>query len=247
MLRAAASAMWFRDRSRVSLARRITEQIPIPTIGIGASAACDGQILVLEDMLGLSPRVPANPPQYLRLSGLEPLVVGPDSLFVNVGERTNVTGSARFRRLITDGNYEEALQIASVLLLGAVGDLLGLHYEAGQEHFQLGAVLADVLLPFGIPPPDVGRPTGLSHALKRRSTGCVHRKHHRNLVPEVLWADRRVILRLIDPLQPHRQTEDQQTERDDPEQRAEQQQPPPPRAVGLLLTALRLRGREASA
>jgi 3-methyl-2-oxobutanoate hydroxymethyltransferase len=40
------------------LARKITEAIAIPTIGIGASAACDGQVLVLEDMLGLSPRVP---------------------------------------------------------------------------------------------------------------------------------------------------------------------------------------------
>ncbi|MCC6777877.1 MAG: 3-methyl-2-oxobutanoate hydroxymethyltransferase [Hyphomicrobiales bacterium] len=40
------------------LARRITEMVDIPTIGIGGSAACDGQILVLEDMLGLSPRVP---------------------------------------------------------------------------------------------------------------------------------------------------------------------------------------------
>jgi 3-methyl-2-oxobutanoate hydroxymethyltransferase len=40
------------------LGRRITEQVAVPTIGIGASAACDGQILVLEDMLGLSPRVP---------------------------------------------------------------------------------------------------------------------------------------------------------------------------------------------
>jgi 3-methyl-2-oxobutanoate hydroxymethyltransferase len=40
------------------LARKITAQVAIPTIGIGASPACDGQILVLEDMLGLSPRVP---------------------------------------------------------------------------------------------------------------------------------------------------------------------------------------------
>ena len=40
------------------LGRRITAQIKIPTIGIGASVACDGQVLVLEDMLGLSPRVP---------------------------------------------------------------------------------------------------------------------------------------------------------------------------------------------
>jgi 3-methyl-2-oxobutanoate hydroxymethyltransferase len=40
------------------LAAKITRDVPIPTIGIGASAACDGQVLVLEDMLGLSPRVP---------------------------------------------------------------------------------------------------------------------------------------------------------------------------------------------
>jgi len=40
------------------LAAKITKMVDIPTIGIGASAACDGQILVMEDMLGLSPRVP---------------------------------------------------------------------------------------------------------------------------------------------------------------------------------------------
>ena len=47
-----------------------------------------------------------------RLSGLEPLNIGADSLFVNVGERTNVTGSRRFARLIREENYEEALEIA---------------------------------------------------------------------------------------------------------------------------------------
>jgi 3-methyl-2-oxobutanoate hydroxymethyltransferase len=46
------------------LGRRITAAVPIPTIGIGASVACDGQILVLEDMLGLSPRVPKFVKRY---------------------------------------------------------------------------------------------------------------------------------------------------------------------------------------
>lgn len=49
---------------------------------------------------------------YLRLSGLEPLIVRPESLFINVGERTNVTGSKKFARLIRSGNFEEALSVA---------------------------------------------------------------------------------------------------------------------------------------
>jgi 5-methyltetrahydrofolate--homocysteine methyltransferase len=48
----------------------------------------------------------------LRLAGLEPCNIRDDSLFVNVGERTNVTGSAKFKRLIVDGNYDEALDVA---------------------------------------------------------------------------------------------------------------------------------------
>lgn len=48
----------------------------------------------------------------LVLSGLEPLIITPKSVFVNVGERTNVTGSRKFLRLIKEGNYEEALSIA---------------------------------------------------------------------------------------------------------------------------------------
>jgi 3-methyl-2-oxobutanoate hydroxymethyltransferase len=49
------------------LAARITKEVAIPTIGIGASPACDGQILVLEDMLGLSPRVPKFVRRYTDL------------------------------------------------------------------------------------------------------------------------------------------------------------------------------------
>ena len=50
--------------------------------------------------------------RYLKLSGLEPLVVTPESNFVNVGERTNVTGSRRFLRLIEQGDYTTAIEIA---------------------------------------------------------------------------------------------------------------------------------------
>src|SRR6187455_391857 len=49
---------------------------------------------------------------YLRLSGLEPLVVRPETNFVNIGERTNVTGSKKFARLIREGSYEQALSVA---------------------------------------------------------------------------------------------------------------------------------------
>src|ERR1044071_4056386 len=49
---------------------------------------------------------------YLRLSGLEPLIVRPETNFVNIGERTNVTGSKMFARLIKENKYEEALTVA---------------------------------------------------------------------------------------------------------------------------------------
>jgi 3-methyl-2-oxobutanoate hydroxymethyltransferase len=59
------------------LARRITEHVAVPTIGIGASAACDGQILVLEDMLGLSPRVPRFVKRYGDIGpGIEAAISG---------------------------------------------------------------------------------------------------------------------------------------------------------------------------
>jgi 5-methyltetrahydrofolate--homocysteine methyltransferase len=58
------------------------------------------------------PRVPPRVQPCLRLSGLEPLVIRPETNFVNIGERTNVTGSPRFSKLILGGQFEEALAVA---------------------------------------------------------------------------------------------------------------------------------------
>ncbi|MGF1671822.1 MAG: methionine synthase, partial [Balneolaceae bacterium] len=57
-------------------------------------------------------KIPEQKP-WLRLSGLEPFVIRPETNFVNVGERTNVTGSAKFKRLIKSEDYEEALSVAA--------------------------------------------------------------------------------------------------------------------------------------
>ncbi|MCB1167238.1 MAG: methionine synthase, partial [Leptospiraceae bacterium] len=61
---------------------------------------------------GLKPRKAPETEHYLRLSGLEPLVVRPEANFLNIGERTNVTGSRKFARLIREENYEEAIAVA---------------------------------------------------------------------------------------------------------------------------------------
>jgi 5-methyltetrahydrofolate--homocysteine methyltransferase len=67
---------------------------------------------MVDAVAGLPPRQPVVQEKRCRLSGLEPLEIGPDSLFVNVGERTNVTGSARFAKLIKEDDYEAALEVA---------------------------------------------------------------------------------------------------------------------------------------
>jgi 5-methyltetrahydrofolate--homocysteine methyltransferase len=61
---------------------------------------------------GVAPRVVPEPPRVTRFSGLEPFAITQDTNFVMIGERTNVTGSARFRRLIEADDYQEALEVA---------------------------------------------------------------------------------------------------------------------------------------
>jgi 5-methyltetrahydrofolate--homocysteine methyltransferase len=61
---------------------------------------------------GVKPRVPNAPKPYTRLSGLEPLVITPELNFINIGERTNITGSPKFSKLILAGDFDGALSVA---------------------------------------------------------------------------------------------------------------------------------------
>jgi 5-methyltetrahydrofolate--homocysteine methyltransferase len=65
-----------------------------------------------EAVAGMQPRQIPKPQPYTMLSGLEPLIIRPETNFVNVGERTNVTGSRQFARLILNGDYTAALEVA---------------------------------------------------------------------------------------------------------------------------------------
>ncbi|MFK3826226.1 homocysteine S-methyltransferase family protein, partial [Pseudomonas yamanorum] len=67
---------------------------------------------IAKAVAGYAPRPIPDIPKACRLSGLEPFTIDRSSLFVNVGERTNITGSARFARLIREDNYTEALEVA---------------------------------------------------------------------------------------------------------------------------------------
>ena len=87
------------------------------------------------------PRIIPNVSPYLRLSGLEALTVFPESNFINIGERTNVTGSRKFARLIKEEKYEEALSVARQQVEGGAQmidvnmDEGMLDSEAAMQHF----------------------------------------------------------------------------------------------------------------
>ncbi|MGN1394742.1 MAG: methionine synthase [Succinivibrionaceae bacterium] len=68
--------------------------------------------MISDAVHGIKPRTKKTNNHICRLSGIEPLNIGEGSLFINVGERTNVTGSAKFKRLIKENNFDEALSIA---------------------------------------------------------------------------------------------------------------------------------------
>lgn len=67
---------------------------------------------MVEGVKGIQPRAIPQRPKYTQLAGLEPLTIRPNTNFINVGERTNVTGSRKFARLIKNADYDEALSVA---------------------------------------------------------------------------------------------------------------------------------------
>ncbi|HEU4522529.1 MAG TPA: methionine synthase [Thermoanaerobaculia bacterium] len=78
----------------------------------------------------LPPRVPPAPQPYLRLSGLEPLTVRPDSNFIMIGERTNVTGSPKFAQLVKAGDLEAGLAIARQQIEGGA-NIIDINMDEG--------------------------------------------------------------------------------------------------------------------
>ncbi len=84
---------------------------------------------VADAVRGLAPRIVPNPEPHTRFSGLEPFEIGPDTGFVMIGERTNVTGSARFRRLIESDNHQAAVDVALEQVRGGA-NLLDVNMDA---------------------------------------------------------------------------------------------------------------------
>ena len=95
-----------------SVARDFAEAGFLNILGGCCGTTPDHIEALAETVRDIAPRVVVDRPVRTRLAGLEPLTIGPDSLFVNVGERTNVTGSRRFARLILEDDYETAIEVA---------------------------------------------------------------------------------------------------------------------------------------
>ena len=103
------------DESPEDMARQISgfaEEGLVNVVGGCCGSTPDHIRAIAEAVAGKAPRRPAEHRPFMALSGLEPFVLTKEIPFVNVGERTNVTGSAKFRKLITAGDFSAALVVA---------------------------------------------------------------------------------------------------------------------------------------
>jgi len=103
------------DESPEDMAATIAEFASSGLVNIvgGCCGTTPAHIRAIADAVAkLPPRVIPRPAPYTRLAGLEPLIITPELNFINVGERTNVTGSAQFKKLIKDDRYDLAVDVA---------------------------------------------------------------------------------------------------------------------------------------
>jgi 5-methyltetrahydrofolate--homocysteine methyltransferase len=103
------------DESPESMAEKIGEFAASGLVNVvgGCCGTTPAHIAAVRDAVAnCAPRTWSGASHTLKLAGLEPLAIADDALFVNIGERTNVTGSARFARLIREEDFETALQVA---------------------------------------------------------------------------------------------------------------------------------------
>jgi methionine synthase I (cobalamin-dependent) len=101
-----------RPDETAAILRGFAEDGLVNLVGGCCGTSPDHIAAIAKAVEGVTPRVPAPHTPVMRLSGLEPLTITPEIGFVNVGERTNVTGSAAFRKLIKEGDYTAALAVA---------------------------------------------------------------------------------------------------------------------------------------
>lgn len=108
---------------------------------------------IRQAVVDIPPRPVPEPASELTLSGLEPVTINRDSLFVNVGERTNVTGSARFKKLVLNDDYDSALEVALQQVLGGA-QIIDINMDEGMLD---GAAAMQRFLQLLAAEPDIAR------------------------------------------------------------------------------------------
>ncbi|HEV2720364.1 MAG TPA: homocysteine S-methyltransferase family protein, partial [Thermoanaerobaculia bacterium] len=117
-------------QSMSKLLREFAENGWLNIVGGCCGTTPDHIKAIAEAVRDQKPRVPPSPEKWLRLSGLEPLTVRPDSNFIMVGERTNITGSPQFAKLVKAGDLEAALTVAKQQIEGGA-NILDVNMDEG--------------------------------------------------------------------------------------------------------------------
>jgi len=121
------------DETPETMAKQVREFAEAGWLNIVGSCCGSGPLhtaAIAEAVEGLAPHEPGSPEPFSRYSGLEPLTVRPESNLIMVGERTNVAGSRRFARLINEGKYEEAIEVAQHQVEGGA-NILDVNMDEG--------------------------------------------------------------------------------------------------------------------